>query len=554
LQVAQPTRTETRGTAALPSQADVVVIGGGMGGLTSAALLAKAGLDVCVIEMDARPGGYLAGYERQHFIFDTAIHWLNQCGPGGTVRRMLDFVGPGAPETPPLRAIRRYRGDSFDYLLTDEPDVLRDQLMADFPDEAQGIRRFFAASRRIGAIFSQLSRKTRAPATMTVLEKIACGLDVVRLGFTFVPWSRLDTVKAMRTKFRSPALERIFCSEVNVLSCLTPVGWAYHGDYQAPPAGGGREFPRFLVRAIEAFGSRVVFRTRVERIVLDGKRVAGVEVLRGRSSPERHTIRCKYVLAACDLQTVYERMLPHGAIPARRLAKSKGAEIYDSAVSISLALDKPSQELGFGEELILLSRDDVSRTDHNNGNPAEAAISILAPSLRDPSMAPAGKGTLTFLTMANIAYGDHWKTGPGLERGPEYDAFKQAYADVIIDRVAAAFCPGLRAHIERCDVATPVTHWRYTGNRSGSIMASKANFRNIRNNVAHYVTPVTNLFLAGQWAEYGGGVPGATRAGTNSALLVMQRERPRAFEILRDVLDGRRDPKDQDAAVFQTLA
>jgi prolycopene isomerase len=470
------------------------------------------------------------------------------------VRRVLEFIGPGAPATPPLRSIRRLRGDSFDYLLTDRPDVLRDQLMADFPGEADGIRRFFAASRQLGASYTELSRNTRALETLSLYEKFLCGMRVLKLSRTFVPWSRLATVQAMRKTFRSPALERIFCSELNVISCLTPVGWAYYGDYQAPPAGGSREFPRFLVRSIEAFGGRVVFRSRVERILLDGKRAVGVDVVRGGHDPERHTIRSKYVLAACDVATVYERMLPAGTVPARRLARSRNSEVSDSAVSISLALDTHPANLGFGEELILLSRNDVSRTAHNSGDPSEAAISILAPSLRDPTLAPDGKGTLTFLTMANIAYGDRWKTGPGGERGPAYKAFKQAYADTLIDRVAAAFCPDLRAHIERCDVATPITHWRYTGNRDGSIMASKPSFTNIRKRVAHYITPVQNLLLAGHWAEYGGGVPGATRAGANSALIVLQRERPRAFAILRDVIDGRRDPRDQDPAVLQALA
>ena len=62
---------------------DVTVIGAGVGGLTAAALLSKAGLSVCVLEMADHSGGYLAGFRRKHFLFDTAIHWLNQCSPGG---------------------------------------------------------------------------------------------------------------------------------------------------------------------------------------------------------------------------------------------------------------------------------------------------------------------------------------------------------------------------------------------------------------------------------------------------------------------------------------
>ncbi|HZZ75284.1 MAG TPA: FAD-dependent oxidoreductase, partial [Puia sp.] len=59
---------------------DVIVIGAGIGGLTAAALLSRAGLSVCVLEKEPRVGGYLAGFRRKHFVFDTAIHWLNQYG------------------------------------------------------------------------------------------------------------------------------------------------------------------------------------------------------------------------------------------------------------------------------------------------------------------------------------------------------------------------------------------------------------------------------------------------------------------------------------------
>ncbi|PWT71038.1 MAG: NAD(P)/FAD-dependent oxidoreductase, partial [Bacteroidetes bacterium] len=62
---------------------DVVVIGAGVGGLTAGALLSKAGFTVCVLERETRLGGYLAGFRRGNFRFDTAIHWLNQCGPEG---------------------------------------------------------------------------------------------------------------------------------------------------------------------------------------------------------------------------------------------------------------------------------------------------------------------------------------------------------------------------------------------------------------------------------------------------------------------------------------
>jgi prolycopene isomerase len=129
-----------------------------MGGLTSAAALAKAGLDVCVLEMDHRPGGYLAGFQRKKFRFDTAIHWLNQCGPSGMVRNIFDYLGPGAPETPTLHQIRRYKGDSFDYLLTSRPADLRDAFLRDFPQDSKGIRAFFELSERVGKQMARICK------------------------------------------------------------------------------------------------------------------------------------------------------------------------------------------------------------------------------------------------------------------------------------------------------------------------------------------------------------------------------------------------------------
>ena len=165
-------------------------------------------------------------------------------------------------------------------------------------------------------------------------------------------------------------------------------------------------------------------------------------------------------------------------------------------------------------------------------------------------MAPAGKGTLTIYAAAEMDYGDTWKTGPGLKRGPEYKAFKKQYADAVLDRVEATLGIDLRGHIEVLDIATPITHYRYTSNRLGSIMGGRPSKPNMKAKLAHYHTPVKNLYLGGHWAEYGGGVPVATRAGANTALLVIKQENREAYRELCDVMDGRVVPQHQPAQII----
>jgi prolycopene isomerase len=306
--------------------------------------------------------------------------------------------------------------------------------------------------------------------------------------------------------------------------------------------GGGPEFPHWLCRVLDAWDTPVAYRCRVSEIILEGKRAVGVRVLRGRKD-EPDEIRCKHVVAACDVEALYERMLPPGTIDETLLQKLRDADLYDSSVTISLGLDTDPRTLGLGEEAISFYDETLTRAELRSGDPHKAGITVMAPSVRDPSLAPEGKGTVQVYVKANIADWDEWRTEPGYVRGDAYEAFKQEFTDAILARVEARVAPGLREHIEISDTATPITHWRWTGNRQGSIMGASPSPSNISAGLAHYATPVKNLLLGGMWAEYGGGVPVAVRAGVNSALLILKTERPAEFRALSAVLDGKRVPQ-----------
>ena len=76
---------------------------------------------------------------------------------------------------------------------------------------------------------------------------------------------------------------------------------------------------------------------------------------------ESWSLSCDQVIAACDVEALYERMLPAGAVPVKLKQKLHEAELYPSSVTVSLGLDKPAQELGFGEEMVFLCDERVPR-------------------------------------------------------------------------------------------------------------------------------------------------------------------------------------------------
>ena len=76
---------------------DIIVIGSGMGGLTAAALLAKTGKQVLVLEQHDRAGGYVHGFQRKKYFFDAGVHLISGCGlegfsGGQIIRKVLQAI------------------------------------------------------------------------------------------------------------------------------------------------------------------------------------------------------------------------------------------------------------------------------------------------------------------------------------------------------------------------------------------------------------------------------------------------------------------------------
>ncbi len=534
-----------------PASCDVVVIGGGFAGLIAGAILARSGLDVTVVEAEHRPGGYLAGFRRKGFTFDTAIHWLNQATPGGMIHRVLSVIGPDHPECKPLQQIRRYKGDTHDFMLTDQPDDLKRQFIEQFPHEAEGIERLFKDAKLLGQRMTHHADLMRTVASMNLFEKAWYGLKLFHWALPFANKYKLGTEEGIARYIDDPEFKNLFASEGDLVSILVPIGWAYWHDFQAPPVGGSQVFCEWLVERIEQAPStsQVVLSRRVDEVLLDDD--GGVRGVRVQAAPRvrqpEQTIDCQWVVAACDIVTLYERMLPEHIQAQAQVERLKDMDIYHSSVTISLGLDCPTSDLGFGEEMWQVTRDDVSRDDQCCGDPDRSALFLVAPSVRDPTLAPEGKGTLVLFVQARIEYGDYWKTsGPddGYQRGPEYKAFKKDYAERVIARVEQITGADIQPHIEILDVATPITHWRYTGNHGGTIMGGRPSKPNIKNRVASHKTPVKRLFVGGHWAMLGGGLPIAASAAANAALLVLQKTRPSDYRLLRDVLMGRLPPEE----------
>lgn len=534
---------------------DVIIIGGGISGLTSHALFTKAGLTSCVIEMDSRPGGYLAGFKRHDFRFDSAIHWLNNCGPNGLVTKVFKIIGDDYPKCKEQKRIRRFISDDFDYLVTNNPNELKEQWIKEFPHEKKGIIRFFKDAKKIAKSFDKYATLSRTMNTMNWFNSAIHGIKMLRFAMPFIPHVRFvgeeKLKKGLNRYFKDEKLHRVFCSEPDLLSCLIPISWAYSNDFQLPPKGGSQSFPEWLMHASNEMNGDVFFKSKVTNILLKDNIATGVQF---QCKDKTFKIGSKYVVAACDAQALFEKMLPEHVVPAKKKETLKNAPLYASAITVALGIDCPSEDLGLNEEIIFLADPDVNRDELGKGDPYKSGIHILASTVRDKSLSLPENGTITLFIPAWIDNNNYWECEIDADgnyiRGEKYKALKQKYADILIDRVQDKLVPNLREHILFCDVATPITHFRYTGNKDGTMMAQKPGKENYQSKVAEYKTPISNLFLSGHWADLGGGIPIAVKSSINTTLMVLQKENKAVFKLLADYMDGKINKEDLSASTL----
>ena len=129
---------------------DVIVIGSGIGGLTTAGLLARAaGKRVLVLERHTEPGGLTHTFRRDGASWDVGVHYIGQVGPGSRARGYFDYLSGGElgwnrmPD-----AYDRFVYPGLDLSVSSNPDHYERELVATFPQEAKAIHRYFKAVRR----------------------------------------------------------------------------------------------------------------------------------------------------------------------------------------------------------------------------------------------------------------------------------------------------------------------------------------------------------------------------------------------------------------------
>jgi phytoene dehydrogenase-like protein len=465
----------------------IVIIGGGIAGLSAAVYALRCGYQVEILEMNDMAGGLATSWKRGGYTFETCLHWLVGSKPGGEMhdlwRELFDFEKLSIINSEEFVRIQDESGDSLS-IYTDV-DRLEAELLRRAPQDAVAIHGFTGAVRSFGNF------KMLDPAGGLADN----WLNLLRDAHLFPLFGKLSKMSGQEyaKRFSDPLLRSFFGDgEMGKMSAIAMVfSLAFMNTGNAGYAiGGSQAMIRLIENKIASLGGTIRFKAKVARILVEHDVAVGVELSDGTA------IMADWVISAADGHSTIFDLLGGQFLDSAVTKIYNEKELFPSYLQVSLGVARDLSGQPYSLTKLLDAPIKV-----------DPATELDRASFRffhfDPTFAPPGKTAITsFLPTPNFTY---W-TDLRLNDLNGYRDEKHRVAEAIIAELEKCV-PGIRPAIEVVDVSTPASVIRYTGNWKGSMegwqIMPGASFRPLPNTLPG----LRRFHMVGQWVLPGGGLP-----------------------------------------------
>jgi phytoene desaturase len=474
------------------SNPTAIIIGAGIGGIATAARLARSGYQVTVLEKNSTPGGRCNQFTRDGHRFDVGptlflmpeVFAETYAALGARMEDELDLR-----RIDPTYYVRF--DDGTQLALTSDMNAMDSQLEGIEPDSFGGLMRYLAE----GHLHYHLSLQRFVGRNFyNYLDYFS----LQNLPLLFKLKALVKHYDNIGHYFHDPHLKAAFTFQ-NMYLGLSPYDApATYSLLQYTEMAGGVWFPMGgLYRVVESLASiaerqgvRFVYDTAVKQIEVEGKRATGVALSDGAR------LTADVIVANADLPYVYRELLPDRAA-AERLERLK---YTCSAIMFYWGVDKMYPQLGMHN--VFLSGDyraSFDRIFHDHALPEEPSFYVHAPARTDPSAAPSGQDTL-FVLVPVGHLDDH--------ASQDWEALKARARAAVLRRLGEVGVRDLEQHL-KFEVSYTPRDWLTLYNcAKGSAFSLSHNFMQVgylrpRNRHARY----SNVYFVGGSTHPGTGLP-----------------------------------------------
>ena len=459
---------------------DVVIIGGGLGGLSCGAMLSKEGLGVCVLEQHSGIGGCLQSFRRGGYVLDTGMHYVGSLSEGQIMRQYFKYMGV----IEKLR-LRKLDEDGFDLFCFGDGSQYRhamgyehfiETLGRQFPEEIAGLKRFCQTLQDIGGLISpDILRKGR----------ISNG------GFDYMSMSAYEEIGRY---IGNATLRNVLAGNCGlyagdkVTTSLYEYGMITHSNIEGAYAfvDGSQQLADALVTVIRDHGGEVLTNSKVKTIHLKADKVDYVSLWNGE------TYTARYVISALHPALVFS-LLENNTIYRKAFFTRINALRNTYGIFTTYLLVKPNAVRYENRNYYLFNNPDVWSIEGNyKGYNIPSSLMCM-----QPNAGSSYTKVVTLLTPMPLVQYERWLDTRSGHRGEDYEMFKSQFSEAVID-FAAQFHPSLRGGIERVYTASPLTYRDYTATPYGSAYGLVKDYHNQMVTLMPAKTRIGNLLLTGQ--------------------------------------------------------
>jgi len=467
------------------SEQHVVIIGGGLAGLSAGCYARASGLRTTIVEHNLALGGVCTAWPRGPYTIDGCIQWLT----GGTFAPLYEELGVVPPvQLHVLKEWTAYRDARSGRTLhvTRDLDTLAADLKAIAPEDSVEIGRIVAGARGVAELQQPLDLQRSLWEHLTEVWQLREEVGTI-LHF------RKPLGLYVREHLRSEPLRRILTTllapELPTLFMLLVLGYLERG-HLSRPIGGTTAFRDALVGSYQRLGGEARLHATVDEVLVDGHEARGVRLSDGSF------LLADAVISTSSLPETVLRLLGGRYATEEMRSRIAHGRTVPPMVMASFGVAQPLSDL---PSLLVIDRVDPFEI----GDMVNDTLRLRICN-DDTCFAPAGHTVVQ--AMLGSSY-DWWAT-----RGARYSTEKDAAGEIALSQIARQI-PAVAGAVRMVDVATPLTFWTSARSWRGAYEGWMPTGEMFLGPSRKTLPNLHRFFLAGQWVEAGGSVPTSILSG-----------------------------------------
>jgi phytoene dehydrogenase-like protein len=426
----------------------------------------------------------------------------------------------------------RYVFPDYEVRMCKGLDAYRDRLAADFPDQVEGLDKFFALVRQVRAALSAMARLNSLSAGWEAVKQLPMLARYHRATFADITESLISDPK-LRAVLAAPGGDiGLPPSKASGLAMLGLLSHFLGGAYF--PEGGTKALRDAYVHLLRTAGAELKRNSAVDRIITENGHITGVRTAKGES------FYAPVVISNASAGATFGKLLDHSPRRLQKKASKSHYSLGSFCAFVGTDLDAAAAGLDDANVWHYSSWDiDAQYAPAFRGElPENAPFFLTVPTLKDPTggHAPEGRHTVELITFAPWRAFSRWSEQKTLKRDEDYRQLKSQFGDALLQR-AEHYLPNLRKHAEVVEFATPATNVSYTLSPEGAIYGMDHTPQQMGLGRFRTRTPVEGLYLCGA-DIFGCGIATCVSSGTLAAKLAMRQKKPlvqRATSSLRSL-------------------